>query len=152
MLGAMSSLRAAAILSFGLATLVTGCNRNQTPQPQYGQYGQYGQYQQYPPGYGPQQYPPGYGPQQYPPGYGPQQPQPNAPAPTVQTNPAQKPASPADQPVMGPQPNDPITLVDLTWLRAQAGSVMGELIVGLRRPVSRRCRASRSSPTRRPAR
>ncbi len=131
MLRAMSSLRAAAILSFGLATLVTGCNRNQTPQPQYGQYGQYGQYQQYPPGYGPQQYPPGYGPQQYPPGYGPQQPQPNAPAPTVQTNPAQKPASPADQPVMGPQPNDPITLVDLTWLRAQAGSVMGELIVGL---------------------
>ncbi len=131
MLRAMSNLRAAAILSFGLglASFVTGCNRNQ-PQPQYGQYGQYGQYQQYPPGYGPQQYPPGYGPQQYPPGYGPQ-PSPNAPAPTVQTNPQQKPASPADQPVMGPQPNDPITLVDLTWLRTQAGSVMGELIVAL---------------------
>jgi hypothetical protein len=47
----------------------------------------------------------------------------------VQVN--QQTPSPADQPVQGPQPNDPISNVDLTWLRSQAGSVMGELIVAL---------------------
>src|SRR6185436_15373194 len=103
---------------------VAGCERNQNP-PQYGynpgQYQPGGYSGQYPP----QGYPPGYAP---PPGY---QQSPNAPAPTVQVNPQQRAPTPADQPVLGPQPNDPITNLDLAWLRSQAGSVMGELIVAL---------------------
>ena len=125
----MSISRAVALFALGLVTLSTGCRRNQS-QPQYGQYpGQYGQY----PG-GPQQYPPGYGPQQYPPGYGPQQPypqNPNAPAPTVVVTPQQTGPTPADQPALGPVANDPINNVDLTCMRSQAGSVMGELISAL---------------------
>ncbi len=129
----MSTPRTAAIFALGFAAIAAGCNRSQNTQPQYGQYGQY------PPGqYGPGQYGPGqYGQPGYPqqPGYGPQQPypqsqSPTAPAPTVQTNP-QKPPSPADQPAVGPQLNDPINNLDLAWLRSEAGSVMGELIAAL---------------------
>lgn len=128
----MSSPRTAALLApafVAIAALAAaGCRNNQNTQPQYGQGGQYppGQYGYGQPGYGyPQQ------PQPYP-GYGPQQPYPPAPtqAPTVQTNP-QKPPTPADQPPMGPQPNDPINNVDVTWLRAEAGSIMGELMAAL---------------------
>lgn len=128
----MWNLRSAAMLAVGLVAFAAGCRQNQNPQPQYGYYP--GQYPQggYPPGYGPQQQPPpGYG---YPQGYGPpgyQQQAPGAPAPTVQVNPQQTPPSAADQPAAGPQPNDPISTGDLTWLRSQAGSVMGELIMGL---------------------
>ena len=119
----MSISRAVAMFALGLVTLSTGCRRNQ-PQPQYG--GQYGGQ------YGPQQPYPGYGPQQPYPGYGPQQPYPQgpAPAPTVVT-PQKTGPTPADQPALGPVANDPINNVDLGWLRAQSGSVMGELIGAL---------------------
>lgn len=129
----MSTPRTAVLLALGLATLAAGCNRNQNTQPQYG--GQYGQYQ--PGQYGQPGQPGPYGqpgyPQQPYPGYGPQQPypqSPNAPAPTVQTNPQQAP-SPASQPALGPQPNDPINNVDIAWLRNEAGSIMGELMAAL---------------------
>jgi hypothetical protein len=129
----MLPFRTAALFVMGVAALASGCHTNQNPRPQYGQYGgapgQYGypgQYGPQGPGYGPQG--PGYGPQGYPQqGYPPAQ---NAPVPTVQVNP-QKPPSPADQPVLGPQPNDPINTIDINWLRSEAGSVMGELIAGL---------------------
>jgi hypothetical protein len=123
----MSTPRTAALLALTFTALTAsaaGCNRNQNPQPQYGQYPP-GQYGQYPQGQYGQPYP---GQQPYP-GYGPQ-PSPTAPVPTVQTNP-QKPPSPADQPAMGPQMNDPINNVDNAWLRSEAGSIMGELMAAL---------------------
>jgi hypothetical protein len=121
-----STSRAAAILALGLVAFAPGCRKSQSQQ-------QYPQYGQYPGQYNPQGYPPGYGPQPgYPPGYGPQYPQnPTAPAPTVVVGPQQTMPTPADQPALGPQPNDPLNNVDTSWMRSKAGSVMGELIAAL---------------------
>ncbi|MFO0757753.1 MAG: M48 family metalloprotease [Byssovorax sp.] len=125
------------------ALALPACNRGDAPPAQTpGQYPQTGQYQ--PPGGQYQQ--PGQYPQQ--PGQYPQQPGQYTPPgqyqpPGQYTPPASTgagqytpPAPPSTSPPPSipagpPSPNDPINLVDINYLRNNAGSVMGELIRAL---------------------
>ncbi|MEO7329752.1 MAG: M48 family metalloprotease [Minicystis sp.] len=118
------------ILPLALTVALTGCNRGDSPQPQTpgayppGQYQQPGQYQPGPTG---QYTPPGSSmPGQYtPPGSS----TPGQYPPPASTNPGTPPAQ--QLPVGPPSPNDPINLVDINYLRNNAGSVMGELMGAL---------------------
>lgn len=97
-------------------------SKNRPPPQQPGYYGG-----QYPPGqYPPGQYPPGqHPPQQYPPG---QQPPPGQVPPGQQPPPGQPPAQPPAQP---PNPNDPLNVLNIPWMRQRATGIIGELKAAL---------------------